>query len=185
MSSGIPPEPSHKPLATVNKLPFGSTLNLYGYCSWLYVDICIGIGVGIVVGVGICISVCVGIGIGIGVGIGSVSQHLLKASGSIWRHLTASELAASGGIWDPPAASGSIWGFLTASGSIWHHLGCPAERSELWRLEIEPWPGNQALEAGNGETASIFVKLSTKVCFWCRKPKKTICFLSFFENQPK
>ena len=119
-----------------NRLPFGSTQNLYGYFSWLYVDICIVIGVGIVVDVGICIGVCVGVGIGIGVGIGSVSQHLascgiwagsiwqhlgssvtsgiiwqhLEAPGSIWRHLTASKLAASGGIWDPPAASGSIWG---------------------------------------------------------------------------
>ena len=173
------------------KLPFGSTLNLYGYCFWLYVDICIGIGVGIVVGVGICIGICVGVGIGIGVGIGSISQHLasggiwagsiwqhlgssvtsgiiwqhLGAPGIIWRHLAASELAASGGIWDPPAASGSIWHHLAASGSIWHHLGCPAERSELWRLEIEPWAGNQALEAGNREKACIFVKLSTKVGF--------------------
>ena len=187
---GIPKWNPNRPKID-EKLPFGSTLNLYGYCSWLYVDICIGIGVGIVVGVGICIGVCVGVGIGIGVGIGSISQHLascgiwagsiwqhlgssvtsgiiwqhLEAPGSIWRHLTASELAASGGIWDPPAASGSIWGHLTASGSIWHHLGCPAERSELWRLEIEPWPGNQALEAGNRETASIFVKLSTKIVF--------------------
>ena len=148
------------------------------------------------VGVGICIGVCVGVGIGIGIGIGSISQHLascgiwagsiwqhlrssvtsgiiwqhLEAPDSIWRHLTAYELAASGGICDPPAASGSIWGHLTASGSIWHHLGCPAERSELRRLEIEPWPGNQALETGNREKASIFVKLSTKVGFWCRKP---------------
>ena len=31
------------------QLPFGSSLNLYGYCFWLYVGICIGIGVGIVV----------------------------------------------------------------------------------------------------------------------------------------
>ena len=71
----------------VQKLPFGSTLNLYGYCFWLYVDICIGIGVGIVVGVGICIGVCVGVGIGIGVGIGSISQHLASCgiwAGSIW-----------------------------------------------------------------------------------------------------
>ena len=72
------------------------------------------------------------------------------------------------------AAAGGL--VLTTSGSIWHHLGCPAERSELRRLEIEPWAGNQALEAGNRETASIFVKLSTKVCFWCRKPKEKTCF---------
>ena len=91
-------------------------------------------------------------------------QHL-GAPGIIWRHLAASELAASGGIWDPPAASGSIWDPLAASGSIWHHLGCPAERSELWKLEIETWAGNQVLEAGNRETASIFVKLSTKIGF--------------------
>ena len=157
------------------KLPFGSTLNLYGYCFWLYVDICIGIGVGIVVGVGICIGICVGVDIGIGAGIGGIWRHLgwqhLAASGIIcviWDHLAASgstwhRLEASGS--DPPAASGSIWHHLAASGSIWHHMGCPAERSELWRLEIEPWAGNQALEAGNRETASIFVKRSTKIGF--------------------
>ena len=90
----------------------------------------------------------------------------LAASGSTWHHLEASgSWAAFGGIWDPPAASGSIWHHLAASGSIWHHLGCPAERSELWRLEIEPWAGNQALEARYLEKAFIFVKPSTKIGF--------------------
>ena len=135
-------------------------------------------------GVGICIGDCVGVGIGIGVGIGSISQHLASGgiwAGSIWQHLGSS--VTSGIIWQHLGAPGSIWRHLTASELaasggiiIWHHLGCPAERSELWRLEIEPWPGNQTLEARNRETASIFVKLSTKVSFWCRKHKKSICF---------
>ena len=95
------------------KLPFGSTLNLYGYCFWLYVDICIGIGVGIVVGVGICIGICVGVGIGIGIGIGSISQHLASGgiwAGSIWQHLGSS------------VSSGIIWQHLGAPGIIWRHL---------------------------------------------------------------
>ena len=105
-------------------------------------------GLGINVGIGISIDISIGIGIGIGTGI-NINMGIGMSIGD---------------------------GILTTSGSIWHHLGCPAERSELRRLEIEPWPGNQALEAGNRETASIFVKLSTKVGFWCRKHKKTTCF---------
>ena len=130
------------------ELPLGSTLNLYRYCFWLYVDICIGFGVGIVVGVGICIGICVGVGIGIGVGIGSISQHLasggiwvgsiwqhlgpsvssgiicviwehLASSGSIWQHLSWQHLAASGILRQHLAASGIIWQHLAASGIIW------------------------------------------------------------------
>ena len=101
-----------------SKLPFGSTLNLYGYCFWLYVDICIVIGVGIVVGVGICIGICVGVGIGIALVL--ALELVLVVSARIW-HLAASGLAASGSIWDPVEASGSIWHHLQASGTIWAH----------------------------------------------------------------
>ena len=97
------------------ELPFGSPLNLYGYCFWLYVDTCIGIGIGIgiVVGAGICIGIYVGVGIDIGVGIGSISQHLASGgiwAGSIWQHLGSS------------VTSGIIWQHLGAPGIIWRHL---------------------------------------------------------------
>ena len=150
------------------KLPFGSTLNLYGYCFWLYVDICIGIGVGIVVGVGICIGIYVGIGIDIGIGIGSISQHLASGgiwAGSIWDHLC--HLGSSGNIWEHLASSGGIWQHLSwqhlaasevlrqhlaASGIIWQHLAVSgiiwaAPQSDPssggWKSspgpEIKPW----------------------------------------------
>ena len=72
-------------------------------------------------------------------------------------------------------------GILTASGSIWHHLGCPAKRSELWRLEIEPWPGTQAQEPGNRETASICVKLLAKFVFDAEDLRKSNVFKGFLK----
>ena len=57
------------------KLPFGSTLNLYGYCSWLYVDICIGIGVGIVVGMAFVLAFVLALVLGL--------ELVLVASASI------------------------------------------------------------------------------------------------------
>ena len=167
------------------------------------------VGVGIVVDICICIGIRVGVSTCIGDGIGSISQHLasggiwagsiwqhlgssvkswiiwqhLGAPGIIWRHLAASELAASGGIWDPPAASGSIWHHLAASGSIRHHLGCPAERSELWRLEIEPWAGNQALGPEIEKKHQFLCETVNRNCFWDQKSMKNHLFLSFFENQ--
>ena len=145
------------------KLPFGSTLNLYGYCFWLYVDICIGIGIGIVVGVGICIGIYVGVGIDIGVGIGSISQHLasggiwagsiwqhlgssvtsgiiwqhLGAPGIIWRHLAASELAASGILRQHLAASGIIWAARQSDPSSGGWKSSPGPEIKPWRPEIE------------------------------------------------
>ena len=133
---------------------------------------------------------------------GIIWDHLGSSkisSGIIWDHLRSSGLRSSG-IISSGIILGSSWDHLELFRIICNHLGsswviwgwdhlrslrlgssggiildhlCPAEQSELWRLEIEPWPGNQALEAGNRETASISVTLSTKVCFWCRKSKKT------------
>ena len=120
-----------------------------------------GIGVGVVIGFSIRIGICVGVGIGIAFGTGSISQHLAisgitwwhpGASGRIWQHLgaylAASGLAASGR--KHLAATGSIW-----AGSTWHHLA--------------PSGTIRALEPGNQEKAFIFMKPSTKVCFWYQK----------------
>ena len=78
-------------LKTSFKFPFGSTLNLYGYCFWLYVDICIGIGVGIVVLLAFALAFALALVLAL--------ELVLVASASIW-HLAASGLAASGSIWD-------------------------------------------------------------------------------------
>ena len=93
----------------------------------------IGIGVGMVVGVGMCIGICVAVAVGIGVRMvssASIWQYMgsLVACGthsarysSIWEHVAASALAASGSIWDDLKRLGSsysIWVRLAASGSI-------------------------------------------------------------------
>ena len=114
---------------------------------WLYVDFCIGIGVGIVVGVGICIGVCVGVGIGIGDGIGSINQHLASCgiwAGSIWQHVGSS--VTSGIIWQHLEAPGSIWRHLTASelaSGIIRTAPQSDPSSGSWKSspgpEIKPW----------------------------------------------
>ena len=121
---------------------------------------------------------------------GGIREHL-AASGStcIWQHLAASGLTASGitcGIWDALAALRSTWPQLKASRSIWHQL---AASGNIWQhlapYHLEPsgtiWqhlapselPSRtiRALETRNQEKAFIFIRLLTKVCFWCQKSK--------------